>query len=123
MPRPGSRSARSGTISLSGPTTKRISPDFGPLSRVTMHRRSGSLHNLSRPPRPTLVSGHPARCLVGLRTVAVDRNFAFAFALFALGCLIFVGTHQLGRVDPAEQDARRHDQMLGLGEAHLELLE
>ena len=53
MPRPGSRPARSGTISPSGATTKRISPAFGPVSRVTMQRRSGSSRSFTRPPRVT----------------------------------------------------------------------
>ena len=109
MPRPGSRPARSGTTSSSGPATKRISPAFGPVSRVTMQRRSGSSRSFTRPPRVTrLRPGPPPRprprppapsALLGLRR------------------------HEVGRVDPAELDAGVHDQRLRLLEAHVELLE
>jgi hypothetical protein len=41
MPRPGSRRARSGTTSPSGPTTKRIIRSGAAVSPVTMQVRSG----------------------------------------------------------------------------------
>ena len=41
IPRPGSLSAKSGTISRPGPSTNRIISALGRLSRVAMQRRSG----------------------------------------------------------------------------------
>ena len=110
MPRPGSRSARSGTHPPSGPSTKRISPSFGPLVAGDDAAPLGLIPFLHPAP-----ARHESR--LGLRPRS-SASLALALVLGFLGA----ASRSAGSTQPSCTRAFMTS-VLRLLEAHVELLE
>src|SRR3954447_24402565 len=98
IPRPGSRPARSATSAASGPTTKRISDSAGREMRVAMQRR------VRTAPSASTSTSSPGAWVNPLPMIGSSLGFGE----------LLVGRLGLRRLDPAQPDARVHDDRPGV---------
>src|SRR4051812_1881792 len=98
IPRPGSRPARSATSAASGPTTKRISDSAGREMRVAMQRR------VRTAPSASTSTSSPGAWVNPLPMIGSSLGFGE----------LLVGRLGLRHLDPAQPDARVHDDRPGV---------